>query len=93
MPWTFRPSGAKAAPELTAPLAAALGAEPLEVLQAMDVMAVFASEAEVLALSPPIWPRWPTLETRGVIATAPGERGGFRVPLFCPPVGDSRRTP
>ena len=55
-------------------VAAALGAEPLEVLAARDGFAVFASEAEVKALKPD-FAKVAALDCMGLIATAPGEAG------------------
>jgi PhzF family phenazine biosynthesis protein len=56
-------------------VAAALGAQPLEVLAARDGLAVFASEAEVAALAPD-FVKVAALDCLGLIATAPGAPGG-----------------
>ena len=57
--------------EAPAGLAAALGAPPRAVLAARDLVAVFASEAEVAALRPD-FAALGLLEYTGIIATAPG---------------------
>ena len=57
--------------DLIEPVAEALRARPRETLQSMDVMAVFESEAEVLALAPDM-PKVAALGGRGLIVTAPG---------------------
>jgi PhzF family phenazine biosynthesis protein len=73
-------------PEELRPVAAALGAEPLEVRRGMDLMAVFATEAEVQGLQPDM-ALLSQLETRGVIATAPGEEVDFVSRFFAPALG------
>lgn len=55
-------------------VAAALCAEPVEVLAARDGFAVFAREAEVRALKPD-FAKMAELDCMGVIATAPGAAG------------------
>lgn len=55
-----------------AQLADALGARPLEILEARDLMAVFGTAADVRALRPD-FARLAALETHAVIATAPGD--------------------
>lgn len=65
----------------------ALGATPLRVLAARDLLAVFSSEAEVRALNPD-FARIAALEYVGVIATAPGTDGiDFVSRFFAPRVG------
>ena len=65
----------------------ALGATPLRVLAARDLLAVFASEAEVRVLTPN-FARIAALEYVGVIATAPGSDGvDFVSRFFAPRVG------
>ena len=65
----------------------ALGATPLRVLAARDLLAVFSSEAEVRALAPN-FARIAALEYVGVIATAPGSAGiDFVSRFFAPRVG------
>jgi len=76
----------KPAPEKAAALTEALGAEPLEVFQAMDCLAVFAGEAEVRALAPDM-AKLAAIETRGVIATAPGDEVDFVSRFFAPQSG------
>tara|TARA_R110002110_G_scaffold133783_1_gene316462 strand:+ start:71587 stop:72369 length:783 start_codon:yes stop_codon:yes gene_type:complete len=67
-------------------LVEALGRQPMEVLAADDLLAVFASEAEVRALEPD-QALLARLECRGVIATAPGEQHDFVSRFFAPRVG------
>ncbi len=69
--------------EDSAAVAEALGAEVAELWDEMDLMAVFASEAEVAALAPDM-AKVAALETRGVIATAPGENYDFVSRFFAP---------
>ena len=58
----------------------------MEVLAADDLLAVFASEAEVRALEPD-QALLARLDSRGVIATAPGEQHDFVSRFFAPRVG------
>ena len=67
-------------------LVEALGRQPMEVLAADDLLAVFASEAEVRALEPD-QALLARLDSRGVIATAPGEQHDFVSRFFAPRVG------
>jgi PhzF family phenazine biosynthesis protein len=67
-------------------VAAALGRAPEELWDEMDLMAVFASEAEVAALRPDM-AKVAALDTRGVIATAPGESCDFVSRFFAPRAG------
>ena len=69
-----------------AKVAEALGAAPAELWDEMDLMAVFAGEAEVAALSPDM-AKIAALDTRGVIATAPGESCDFVSRFFAPKAG------
>lgn len=69
-----------------ADLAAGLGAEPLEVLQAADYLAVFGSEEDVAAIRPDMQ-RLARLDKRGVIVTARGNRVDFVSRFFAPGVG------
>ncbi|MBI3707800.1 MAG: PhzF family phenazine biosynthesis protein [Proteobacteria bacterium] len=55
-------------------VAAALRAKPTEILAARDGFAVFAGEADVLALKPD-FPKVAALDCMGLIATAPGKPG------------------
>ena len=65
----------------------ALHATPLDVLAARDLVTLFSSEAEVLALQPD-FARIAALEYVGVIATAPGTNGiDFVSRFFAPRVG------
>jgi PhzF family phenazine biosynthesis protein len=72
--------------EITAALVAALGAEPTEVLAAMDYIAVFDDEATVRALSPDM-NKLSALDLRGVAVTAPGRDYDFVSRFFAPRVG------
>ncbi len=67
-------------------VAEALGAAPVELYDQMDMMAVFDSEAEIAALSPDMG-KLMALDTRGVIATAPGEACDFVSRFFAPRAG------
>jgi PhzF family phenazine biosynthesis protein len=68
-------------------LADGLRATPLHVLAARDLLVVFNTEAEVLALRPD-YARIAALEYVGVIATAPGRDGiDFVSRFFAPRVG------
>ena len=67
----------------SAAVAEALGAAPDELWDEMDLMAVFPSEAAVAALAPD-FAKVETLETRGVIVTAPGEDCDFVSRFFAP---------
>lgn len=69
-----------------ADVAAALGAAPRELWNEMDMMAVFGSEAEVRALEPNM-EKIGALDTRGVIATAPGDECDFVSRFFAPKAG------
>jgi PhzF family phenazine biosynthesis protein len=67
-------------------VAQALGAMPKEIWDQMDIMAVFDSEAEVAALAPDMT-KVAALDTRGVIATAPGDSCDFVSRFFAPRAG------
>ncbi len=67
----------------SAEVAEALGAAPAELWEEMDLMAVFASEADVASLAPDM-AKVEVLETRGVIVTAPGEDCDFVSRFFAP---------
>jgi predicted PhzF superfamily epimerase YddE/YHI9 len=64
----------------------ALGAAPVEIWHGMDMMAVFAAEADIRALTPDM-AKVARLKTRGVIATAPGEACDFVSRFFAPQSG------
>jgi predicted PhzF superfamily epimerase YddE/YHI9 len=66
-----------------AAVAEALGAQPIAVFQAMDVMAVLETESEVLALKPD-FARLAKIDTRGITATAPGGAVDFVSRFFAP---------
>jgi PhzF family phenazine biosynthesis protein len=78
-----RPPKACAPP---AGLAEALGATPRETLAARDLIAVFDSEAEVLALKPDM-AKLAALEFFSVVPTAPGSDADFVSRFFGPRVG------
>jgi PhzF family phenazine biosynthesis protein len=67
-------------------LVRALGAAPTEVLAARDLLALFASEAEVAALQPDM-AAIAVLDTFAVIATAPGDACDFVSRFFAPGAG------
>jgi len=67
-------------------VAAALGAEPQEILAARDGFAVFANQAEVAALAPDM-EAVAALNCMGLIATAPGEDCDFVSRFFAPQMG------
>lgn len=68
------PSRPPAASRELGDVAAALRAEPIEILAARDGLAVFASQAEVAALSPD-FAKVAALDCLGLIATAPAAAG------------------
>ena len=77
----------QALPAPPAGLAAALGAQPRAVLASRDLVAVFATAAEVAALQPNL-AAIAALDYVGVIATAPGEGEiDFVSRFFAPRVG------
>lgn len=63
-----------------------LGANPREVFKARDYLAVFANEAEVRALQPD-FAVLKTLDSLGIIATAPGSDCDFVSRFFAPGAG------
>jgi len=67
-------------------LTGGLSAEPLEVLEADDYIAVFDSEAVIRALIPDM-AKLSTLDRRGVSVTAPGSDVDFVSRFFAPGVG------
>ena len=72
--------------EVPAGMAAALGASPNACYRAMDYMAVFESEAEIIALAPD-FRGLAALDLRGVIVTAPGKTADFVSRFFAPNYG------
>ena len=68
-------------------IAVALGATPTELYYQAQMMAVFGSEAAVTALTPDM-PKVAALDTRGVIATAPGDACDFVSRYFAPQNGN-----
>ncbi len=73
-------------PALAEAVGDALGAAPQELWDQMDLMAVFDSEAEIAALAPDT-AKVAALDTRGIIATAPGETCDFVSRFFAPRAG------
>lgn len=67
-------------------LAEALGAEPLELWKARDILAVFASEAQVRALRPDM-SKLAEIDAFAVIVTAPGDEADFVSRFFAPRKG------
>jgi len=72
--------------EDVAATAEALRATPLEVWSGMDLMAVFASQAQIEALAPSM-DKVAALPLRGMIVTAPGEDCDFVSRFFGPAAG------
>lgn len=72
--------------EVPPALVDALGAEPIEVLAAFDVVAVYADEAQVRALAPD-FARLSEVDARGVLVTAPGRHADFVSRCFFPRLG------
>ena len=72
--------------EMPAGLVEALGVEPTRVLKSRDYMAVYETEAEILALKPDLRAIG-ELDVHAVIVTAPGERSDFVSRFFAPAVG------
>lgn len=72
--------------ETPAGLGEALGGVPKEVLKARDLLCVFDSEAEVLALQPD-FKAITELGVHAVIVTAPGDRSDLVSRFFAPSVG------
>ena len=64
----------------------ALGSAPQRVLKARDYLAVYASEADVMALKPD-FRAIKELDVHAVIVTAPGETSDFVSRFFAPAVG------
>ncbi len=67
-------------------VAAALRAEPSEVLKSRDLLAVFDSEDEVRAIDPD-FEKIRKLDCLGVIVTAPGKNADFVSRFFAPQAG------
>lgn len=67
-------------------LAEGLGRQPVEVLAGEDYIAVFESEADILAIEPN-QTLLAQLDRRGVCVTAPGERVDFVSRFFAPKLG------
>ena len=80
------PAYAQTRIDTPAALVDALGATPLEAHLGIKLMAVFAREADVLALKPD-FAKVLKLDAFGVIATAPGERSDFASRYFVPQAG------
>src|SRR5262249_24110909 len=80
------PSRPATACDIPAGLAAALGGEPQQVLKSRDYLAVYKSEADILALKPD-FRAIKDLGVHAVIVTAPGDRSDFVSRFFAPSVG------
>jgi PhzF family phenazine biosynthesis protein len=72
--------------EAPAALSVALGTKPRHVLRARDYLAVFESEDEIRALEPNM-ELTKSLDTLGVIVTAPGRQVDFVSRFFAPKAG------
>ena len=72
--------------EAPAALVAGLGGHPEHVLRGMDLIAVFADARQVLALDPD-FRAIAALDTRGIVATAPGDDCDFVSRCFYPGLG------
>jgi len=83
MNFPSRPAAETDAPD---GLAEALGAAPQKVLKSRDYLAVYGSEAEVLALRPD-FRAITELGVHAVIVTAPGDTSDFVSRFFAPSVG------
>ncbi len=80
------PAQAGVACEIPVALVEGLGAGPRACYRAMDYMAVFESEEEIIALTPD-FRRLTALDLRGVIVTAPGRTVDFVSRFFAPKYG------
>lgn len=67
-------------------LAEALGMQPIEVLSSRDLVCVYESESDVLALTPD-FKAIRDLGVHAVIATAPGDRSDYVLRFFAPGAG------
>lgn len=72
--------------EITRAVSAALGAEPTELYQARDYMAVFGSAREIRAMKPDLQ-QLSALPNEGMIVTAPGDDCDFVSRYFAPKFG------
>jgi PhzF family phenazine biosynthesis protein len=78
----------KPVPAQTSPLLSqALGAEPIEVLKARDLMAVFKDESTIRGMSPNFEKLEQIPDTFAIIVTAPGEKSDFVSRFFAPKAG------
>ncbi len=80
------PSRPGQAVDISDAIVAALNARPREAYQARDLLVIFDSEAEVLALQPD-FERIARLGTVGVIVSAPGDAVDFVSRFFAPAAG------
>ena len=71
---------------ITQELVEAIGAEPIDVYSGVDIMAVFASQECLEALTPDL-DKVRMLDCRGVIVTAPGKDSDFVSRFFAPKLG------
>jgi predicted PhzF superfamily epimerase YddE/YHI9 len=83
MNFPSRPAVPCAVPEV---LVRGLGKKPIEVLKSRDYLAVFSSEADVRSLQPD-FETLRTLDTLGIIVTAPGNDSDFVSRFFAPAAG------
>lgn len=67
-------------------IAAALGRSPVRLFKGPDIMAVFDNEEDILALQPD-YPEIAAIDTRAIVATAPGRESDFVSRFFAPRVG------
>ncbi|MBN2719834.1 MAG: PhzF family phenazine biosynthesis protein [Proteobacteria bacterium] len=72
--------------ESPAGLSAALGSDPVEVLQARDLLAVYPSEEDILSLAPD-FRALEKINAPGIIVTAPGRDCHFVSRFFAPRIG------
>ncbi len=72
--------------DIPATLSEALGKKPLEVYESDDLMAIYENEADIKNLNPDFI-KLKKIDTRGIIATAPGEHVDFVSRFFAPAVG------
>lgn len=80
------PAQAPQAAEAPAELLSGIGIPPLEILKARDYLVVLESEAAVRNLKPEI-SHFRSLDTLGVIVTAPGDKVDFVSRYFAPRAG------
>ena len=67
-------------------LAEGLGKAPMDLFMGFDLLALYRTEADILALKPN-FDRLSKVEARGIIVTAPGKECDFVSRFFAPRVG------